>query len=205
MKRIFLVLAVVVMAASLALAAEKTLLLEDFEGRITGGPDGTVDFGAGNGSSVEVVSSSDVKNTGKQAVKIIYNSVPGGYMWIAKGFDLDASGAAWQVKPEDIKWSEFDSISFFMYGNNSKADIAFDVKDSGGEIWRYIVNDDFEGWKRIVINFNKFFVRDDWQPESADKNETLDFPLRSFQFEPKTEGKGTIYFDTVELIKEKNG
>ena len=207
MKKIIgiLVIVVVAMAVYLVSAQSNTLLIEDFEGRITGGPDGTVDFGSGNGSSVEVIASADLKNSGGQAVKIIYNSVPDGYMWVAKGFDLDASNAAWQVKPEDINWSEFDSISFYMYGSDSKADIAFDIKDSGGEIWRYIVNDNFTGWRQIVINFNTFFVRNDWQPNSADNNGNLDFPLRSFQFEPRGEGEGVIYFDTVELIKGKNG
>ena len=58
----------------------------------------------------------------------------------------------------------------YVYGTDSKAKIAFDIKDNGAEIWRFITEDDFKGWKRVVCNFKKFLVRDDWQPENADKN-----------------------------------
>ena len=39
----------------------------------------------------------------------------------------------------------------------------------------------------------------DWQPDDAVKNGVLDFPLKSFQFEPRTPGEGVIYIDKVEL------
>ena len=45
-------------------------------------------------------------------------------------------------------------------------------------------------------------MRDDWQPEAADKNGQLDFPVKIFQFEPLPVSKGTLYFDTVELVKK---
>lgn len=198
-----LVLAFVFMAIAGSRAENKVLLIEDFESPVSGGPEGTVDFGAGNGSSVDVAAATDIKQSGRQSLKVVYNAVPDGYMWIAKGSNLDAKNTAWLVKPEDIKWEEYDAISFYMYGSDSKANIAFDVKDNSQEIWRFIVEDNFKGWKQIVARFDQFFVRDDWQPDAAEKNGVLDFPLKSFQFEPRPEAKGTIYFDVVELIKQE--
>lgn len=185
-----------------ALAENEGLLIDDFENPLYAGTDGTVDFGAGNGSSVEVSQASDIKYSGKQSIKVVYNAVPGGYMWIARGFDLDAKNAQWLINPLDIDWTKYNAISFYMYGSGQGTRIAFDIKDNGNEFWRFMVEDNFKGWKQIVCPFNEFFVRGDWQPNSADKNATLDFPLKSFQFEPRPEAKGAVYFDNVRLINK---
>jgi hypothetical protein len=198
----FLAVVLVLLMVGISFAQEKTLLIDDFEVSITGGPDGTVDFGAGNGSVVEVSEAVDIKNTGNKALKVVYDAVGGGYIYVSRGTGLDAKNANWPIKPEDIKWSEYNGISFYVYGTDSKAKIAFDIKDNGGEIWRFIAEDDFKGWKRVVCSFDKFIVRDDWQPESVDKNSQLDFPIKIFQFEPLADSKGTLYFDTVELVKQ---
>jgi hypothetical protein len=86
-----------------------------------------------------------------------------------------------------------------MYGNDSKTRVAVDLKDSGNEMWRIIVTDDFKGWKQVVCPLKDFFARSDWQPDNADKNGAIDFPLKSYQFEPLAVAKGTLYFDDVEL------
>lgn len=192
----------VLLAATFCYAQENTLLVEDFESAIYGGPDGTMDFGAGGGSAIEVIAATDIVHSGKQSIKITYDAVSDGYMWVAKGFDLDAKNAAWLVKPKDIAWSEYKAIAFYMYGTDSKAKIAFDAKDNGNEMWRFMFEDDFKGWKQIVCPLSDFFARGDWQPDSADKNAALDFPIKSFQFEPRPDAKGTLYFDSVELIKK---
>lgn len=201
-RAIFLTTALVLLAAGVCLAEGDNLLLDDFEVLVSGGPQGTVDFGSGNGSSVEVTQAVDIKNSGNQALKIVYDAVPGGYIYVARGAGLDAKNANWQPNPSDIKWEEYSAISFYVYGTDSKAKIAFDIKDSGTEIWRFVAEDDFKGWKRVVCGFDKFIVRDDWQPLDADKNGQLDFPIKSFQFEPLPESKGELYFDTVELVKK---
>ena len=201
-KKLVLGVALVLGLAVISFAETDYLLIDDFEVPISGGAEGTVDFGAGNGSSVTVTADKSIKNSGDQAIKIVYDAVPGGYMYIAKGAGLDAKNAAWNLKPEDVKWEEYSAISFYMYGADSKQNIAFDIKDNGDELWRFNVVDDFKGWKKVVCSFDKFMVRDDWQPESADKNGKIDFPIKIFQFEPLPEGKGTIYIDTVELIKK---
>lgn len=202
MKRFILALAVVTLAVAPAFAQDNNLLIDDFEIAVSGGPDGTVDFGAGSGSSVEVTSASDIKQWNNMSIKVTYDAVPGGYMWIARGFGLDVKNTAWLVKNSDIKWQDYKAIAFYMYGSASKAQIAFDLKDSGGEIYRFITQDDFEGWKQIVCPFDGFMARSDWQPDSADKNDVMDFPIKSYQFEVLAPAKGTLYFDKVELIKK---
>lgn len=183
-------------------AQEKSLLIEDFEGEISGGENGTLDFGSGNGSSVAVTADTNIKNSGAQSLKIAYDAVSGGYMWIAKGFALDAKNAAWLLTPKSIDWKKYNAISFYIYGSGSKTKIAFDIKDNSNEMWRFIITDDFDGWKQIICPFNEFFARGDWQPQTADTNAILDFPVKSFQFEPLAEAKGALYIDTVELINK---
>lgn len=200
MRKIFFILIFILSLATFSFAQAKGLLIDDFEGTISGGPDGTVDFGSGGGSAVDVAADTDIKYSGKQSIKVTYDAISGGYMWVAKGFDLDAKNAGWLVLSGDIKWNEYDAVSFYMYGNDSKTKIAFDIKDNGNEMWRYMLEDNFKGWKQIICPFNEFFVRGDWQPETADKNANLDFPIKSFQFEPRPEAKGALYFDKAELI-----
>ena len=184
-----------------ACAQEKAVLIDDFEGAITGGPQGSVDFGAGNGSSVEVTADTGIKYSGSQSLKVTYDAVSGGYMWIARGFGLDAQNASWLVKPQDIDWKSLIAFRFYMYGSKSGAAIAFDIKDNGNEMWRFMVNDDFQGWKEIVCPFAQFLARSDWQPDNADGNGVLDFPVKSFQFEPRPVAKGVLYFDRMEVTK----
>jgi hypothetical protein len=203
MKKFFVTIVCVLGLVGISCAQNQgqVLLLDDFEGPITGGPEGTVDFGAGNGSSVDVRAAMDIKNTGQQSLKVVYDAVAGGYMYVARGFGLDAKNTAWLVKPEDIDWAQYKAIRFYVYGNDSKTQVAFDIKDNGNEMWRFMFEDNFTGWKQITCPFNMFMARDDWQPDNADNNLTLDFPVKVYQFEPRPEAKGTLYFDTVELTE----
>lgn len=203
MKKLLFSLAFIFCISSLCFGENNSLLIDDFESPVSGGPQGTVDFGAGGGSSLEVSAATDIKNSGNQSLRVTFDSVPGGYMWVAKGFGLDAKKSGWLIAPEDVKWEEYNAISFYMYGDDSKAKVAFDIKDNGNEMWRFLLEDNFKGWKQIICPFNDFFARGDWQPDNADKNANLDFPIQSFQFEPRPEAKGTLYFDDVKLVKSK--
>ena len=185
--------------------AEETegLLLDDFEGVISGGETGTVDFGASNDSAVEVKASKEIKQHGEQSLEVKFDAVAGGYMWVARGYDLTVKGAGcWLVKPEEIDFSKYNAISVYVYGANAGTQIAIDLVDNGSEYWRYLLDDNFTGWKEVIIPFSDFFARGDWQPEKADKNGELNFPIKVFQFEPKSEAKGTLYFDYVRLVKK---
>lgn len=183
---------------------EEGLLLDDFEGAISGGPEGTVDFGAGGGSEIDVKASKEIKQRGAQALQLKFNAVAGGYMWAGRGYGLDIKGAgAWSVNPGDIDFNKFNAIALYVYGANTKIKIAIDLIDNGYEYWRYLIDDDFTGWKEIVIPFSEFFARGDWQPDKADKNGEFNLPFRAFQFEPRPVGEGTIYFDYVRIVNIK--
>jgi len=177
--------------------SEKSVLLDSFEGAIN---QETVDFGVSEGSSLGVSGSKDIKSCGQQSLKVSYDLKPSGYMWIARGYGLDAKGAAaWEINPQDIDWNFYNAISVDVYGVNSGGFIAFDLKDKGGEIWRFLIEDDFEGWRSITCPLVEFFPRQDWQPETAEKNEIMDFPIMSFQFESFVLGSNNYYFDCVSL------
>lgn len=203
MRTLSLVIIFVLAANIFSSARAEELLIDDFENKIYGGPEGTVDFGAGNGSAVGVTADTDIKYSAQQSLKVTYDAVSGGYMWIARGFDLDAKNAGWLLKPKDIDWAGYGAISFYMYGSDSKTKIAFDIKDNGNEIWRFLVADNFRGWRKVTCPFNEFFARGDWQPDSAVKNSLLDYPLKSYQFEPQPQAKGVVYFDCVSLSAKK--
>lgn len=181
--------------------APEEVMIDSFEGQID---KVTVDYGAAEGSSLKVEADANIKMCGVQSLKIDYELKPSGYMWIARGYNLDVKGAAkWGVLPQNIKWRSFNAVSLQIYGTNNGGVVAFDIKDKGGEIWRYIIDDDFTGWREIICPLKNFFVRKDWQPDSAVKNEVLDFPIMSFQFEPRLPGKGVYYFDCVKVIRAK--
>ncbi|MBD3263937.1 MAG: hypothetical protein GF375_02400 [Candidatus Omnitrophica bacterium] len=176
---------------------DSSFILDSFEGEVNSS---TVDFGSSRGSSVEVEAEKDIVKCGNQALKITYNLKHSGYMWVARGYGLDVEGAAaWSAAPKDIEWAKYNTISFYMYGTASGTVIAFDVKDRDGELWRFLVDDDFSGWKEIVCPFSQFFPRSDWQPDGASLNEELDFPLMSFQFEPRMPGENYLLIDCVSL------
>jgi hypothetical protein len=64
--------------------------------------------------------------------------------------------------------------------------------------------DNFQGWEKITCPFSEFFARGDWQPQNADKNAVLNFPVKSFQFEPRPDSgtkQGKLYFDCVEPLR----
>ena len=202
MKSLYLAAVILLSVCGAALAQEKTLLLDDYEGPINGGSSGTVDFGAGNGSTVEVTADTEIKKSGNQSLKVDYIAMPGGYIWVSKGYGLAALNSSWLVKPEDINWQKYKAFSFYMYGTGSGATIAFDIRDNGGEIFRYLVKDRAKGWMRAVCPFAEFNQRDDWQPTTAVKNNILDFPVSSYQYEPR-ESQGALHFDRVELIEKE--
>lgn len=177
------------------------LLIDDFEGVISGE---TVDFGTGAGSSVDLSASKDIKYHGEQALKVDFDAVSGGYMWVARGYGLTVAGAAaWLVAPKDIDWAKYNALSVYVYGANTNAQIAIDVIDAGSEYWRYLIEDNFTGWKEFILIFSDFFARSDWQPDKADKNANLDFPITTFQFEPRPVAKGALYFDYARLVNAK--
>lgn len=190
--------------------AADSLLLDSFEGQIvpagitSGSMSGNVDYGAGGGSSVEVYADDTDKVDGKQSLKIVFFAMPGGWIWIARGYNIDVKGAgAWEVRPQDIKWDKYNAFSFWMKGTGSGKQMAVDIIDAKKEYFRYLVKDDSDKWKQVIIPFKAFEARTDWQPNNANKNKTLDFPIMTFQFEPRPKNEGEWNLDKVELLKIK--
>ncbi len=174
---------------------EESSVLDSFEGNISSQ---TADYGSASNSSVDVTASKDSK-CGQQSLMLDYNLAEKGYLYCARGYGLDVLNALWEAPaPDKIDWSKYTGIRLQMKGTQS-GQLAFDVKDAGGELWRFMINVDSTEWKEVVIPFDQFSVRHDWQPSTSDGNQKLDFPIRSFQFEPKTVGQGQFYFDCVEL------
>jgi beta-glucosidase len=173
------------------------LMLDSFENELT---KQTVDFGSSADSVVEVVAS-DRSVCGDQSLQLNYDLGESGYMYVARGYGLDAIKALWEgPPPDDVDWTQYTGVSLQVYGN-ATGQIAVDVKDSGNELHRVMITDDFEGWQEVVIPFGEFKAREDWQPNIADRNQSLDFPIQSFQFEHKTPGKGTVLFDCVQAVR----
>ena len=182
------------------MAEDGSLALDSFEGTIG---QQTVDFGAAAGSSLQVETATDEKSCGGRSLKMTYELEPGGYMFCARGQSLDVAGALWEgPAPDKINWSEYKAISFQMNDQSAvPGAVAFDIKDAGGEVWRFMINDGKGGWTKMTVPLDQFKVREDWQPSTADGNRKLDFPIKSYQWEPKTPGEGVIYFDCVQLEK----
>ena len=177
------------------------LLIDSFEDDLDSS---SVDYGASLGSYVKV-SNGNLKVCGRKSLKIDYELISQGYMWVARGSNLDVKGAdKWIVKPKDIDFKKYDAFSFYLYGQNNGGVIVFDIKDAKNEMFRFVINDNFSGWKEIICPFSNFFSRKDWQPNNAIVDDKIDFPILSFQFEPRTPGEGTYYVDCVKLIKIKD-
>jgi len=180
------------------------LLIDSFEGSIVGGENATIDYGSGSGAKVDVFPAKEPVCEGKQSLKITYDVSSGGYIWIARGYNLTIKNAAqWKMPPSKIKWEKYNGLTFFIYGEASGNDIAVDIIDSGKEYWRNIIKDDTKGWKEVYVPFIKFKARADWQPDIAKRNNTIDFPIEAFQIAPKT-GTGTIFIDKVCFHKNTN-
>jgi hypothetical protein len=178
------------------------LVIDSFEGKIIGGENATVDYGSGSGAKVDIFPAKEPVCDGKQSLKITYDASSGGYIWIARGYNLIIKNAAqWKIAPSKIKWDIYDALTFFIYGESSGNDIAVDIVDNGKEYWRTLIKDDTKGWKEVTIPFADFKTRTDWQPDTATRNNTIDFPVEAFQFAPKS-GAGTIFIDKVSLHKK---
>lgn len=178
----------------------KSFVLDDFESEIVTGEAATVDVNKTDGVSAEVFADKENKHEGQQSLKFIFDTGVGGRVWIGRGYNLDAKGAArWLVEPGAIDWSSYAAISFYFHGTGSGGSIAFDVIDAGNEIFRFLFKDDQAGWRQIVCPFDQFLLENDQQRSAPDLNGVLDVPLRSFRFEPIAISRGEFNIDEVAL------
>lgn len=183
-----------------------SLLIDSFEGKI--GMD-TVDYGSSPNSSVAVRAADKFSRCGSNALQLDYTLKASGYVYCARGYGLHyetdsstwATGrAGWLVPPDQIQWDRYGAFSIYLRSDQA-VKVAIDLKDAGGELWRRSVTIRGKGWEVFQIPFNKFSVRADWQPPQAKLNRKMDFPMTSFQLEPKTPGEGTLYIDCAKLVE----
>jgi hypothetical protein len=186
--------------------SKDSVLVESFEGKI--GAD-TVDYGSSENSSMIVKASTKASKCGRQSVELKYDLKPYGYVYFAKGYGLHhrkdtnswgGGRSGWIVPPEKISWKDYEAFSIALKGKGV-GKVAIDLKDSGGELWRYTLHVDTPQWKKFTIPFDDLAVRRDWQPESAVLNKYIDYPFNSFQIEPKKLGSGTLYADCVQFVE----
>jgi hypothetical protein len=194
---------VIFLAIAVCHAENEDLLINDFEGQISPAPEGILDIGNIGDSYIQIEAAANIKYSGQQSLKIIYYVMPQGFSWVMNAHGLHGK-SDWLVEPEDIRWAEYNAISFYMYGYDSKIKLNFEIFDTNGEIWIFPIEDNFNGWKKIICPFNYFQPRKDWQPGQAITNSILDFPIKAFTFHfpPQTEKKGVVYFDCVGLTKK---
>lgn len=199
MKRwIFLFVLFFVTQAS-AQETSRVFLLDDFEGEITTGPEGTVDTGTENGSTVEVSADTQNKISGEQSLKIVYDAVTNGDIWVGRGYQLSAKSAGqWTRIPEEVGWEQYGAISFWILGEGKGTSIAFDIKDAKGRTFRFMLTDDHKIWKQVVCPFDQF-EPDAGQGVSAPEENVPVFPLLSFRFKPMAIARGAIDVDAVSL------
>lgn len=183
----------------------KNVLIDNFEGKIAVD---TTDFGSSPNSWIKATGSSQQLKCGLKSLQIDYNLAPGGYVYCARGHDIykrtDSSSwkkgnSGWEIKPDDIDWSTFDGISFYIRGD-SLSPIAIDIKDTYDQLWRFTIRKKLQGWEKITIPFEEFKTRTDWQPPKARRNNKMDFPIKTFQIEPKKQGTGTLYIDCLKAV-----
>lgn len=109
------------------------------------------------------------------------------------------NASRWKVKPEEVVWENYGALSFRLFGFGHGATIAFDVKDSSGELFRFVVTDDTEGWRQVVCPFDQFVLCVEPQASLVAGNGNLDFPILSFQFKPLSDTRGGFKVDDVTL------
>lgn len=143
---------------------------------------------AGPGSTMTAEYQTAIVHGGKQALKTKMDTSN----WA--GTLIELSGAT-------ADWTGYSKLKLWVYGSKSGRRFNIDLEEKGKEQCRYTITDDFEGWKEFVIKLSEFLPRTDWQPNDADKNGKLDFPLKTIQFFTSASFGSTLYFDDISIEK----
>ena len=101
----------------------------------------------------------------------------------------DSSGAVYYNFPLGQDWSASKYISFYVYGANSNAEIALQIRfmGHGGENWvDYRWKDNFSGWKKLVFELDN---------PSATSGQIVWTDVQQVLFRPLTIIDAILYFD----------
>jgi beta-glucosidase len=139
---------------------------------------------AGPQSKVTAVYSTEQAKSGKQSAKVTHNT-------------KDWAGALVVVPKEKGNWTGMKTYRMWVYGSGSNSKFYVDLEDAQKEQFRYVLTDDFKGWKEIVIPLSDFKWRTDWQAPDAVLNKKFDFPMMTVQFCTANLANCTLYFDDI--------
>jgi hypothetical protein len=135
----------------------------------------------GPGSTVAPTFVTDDVHEGKQALKIDYET---------------ASWAGTVLSPgkEKGNWTGMTTFKLWVKGGNSGNKFELQLQDAQDELFITRVQDNFTGWKQLVIPLSEFKHRNDYQNPTAKSNEAIDYPLRNIQISTNqgSGGKGSI-------------
>jgi len=176
------------------ISAEKEYLLTDFENT-------SMDFSMNAGSfrekkflidgdhtlKAEAGYSSEQAKSGKYSLKCDVSANNWGCVGMG-GLHLPAFN--------HIPWEKVNKIKFFVYGKKTGAKCEIIFEDFYSEQFSYFFEDNFVGWKEIIIPFESFSVRTRWQPPYAEKDGYIDTPIKWIFFH--TAGPTfSIYVDDI--------
>lgn len=179
-----LVLCVVAILAVTLTGYAATLLIADFE-------DSTITISTYKGaeSSMTVSYVTDIVHEGQQAVLVEHDT-------------KDYSGVVYNVPGNKADWNGMDTLSMWMYSQNSGGSFHVILEDAGLEQLWYPVIDTWEGWQQVMMPLADFQSRTDWQSGQATVNQVIDYPLKTIHFCAPHSGAFSLYFDLFEVSGE---
>lgn len=148
------------------------------------------DTGAGKMSKMLGEVTNDAAN-GSKAIKVTW-TLDGWCGMIFGGQDY-ASNPAWN-------WSNYKAISFYIKSaDGKKVNMILRLADANDERFGGPLVKVTPDWQQVVIPFDKFKARSDWQPDTSKRDTFLDFPIREMEFAPQSP-KGSVIIDMIEAI-----
>lgn len=147
------------------------------------------DADASKGSKIAAEVTNDAAN-GSKAIKLTW-TLDGWCGMIVGGEDY-ANNPTWN-------WSNYKNLSFYIKSaDDKKANLVVRLSDVNDERFGSPTIKVTPEWQQVVIPFDKFKARSDWQPNTAKRDTFLDFPIREIEFAPQSP-KGNVIIDMIEV------
>jgi beta-glucanase (GH16 family) len=132
-------------------------------------------------------------------LRVDYNIPTGGWGGFTHAFEASGEWAS-----QD--WSTYEGVAFWMYGGGSGQELYLDLMDNkttngdSCERFTYIFQDNFTGWKFLMVPFKDFVRKWTYQPPNApDDGLTLTETWGYAYGFPANTVAQTIYFDQFEV------